>query len=184
MSRLRLYKTRVLKYYLENEAQLETWKKVNENKVLYCKVKDVKQSKTTKNCFHLCQTYKLEGLVFGIIKKNAVLRLVIYINCEGWLSIHSICKLSDEDAEQNVVCAFMVYGGRALKTPLMQSIYLMLCRVLRTYIPAFQSSKHCLLIFYLSNKIHFRGVPHIYYFHSLFSQVYVQLYVSQKPTSI
>ena len=37
MSKLRLYKMRVLKYYAENKALFEIQNKVNENKVLYCK---------------------------------------------------------------------------------------------------------------------------------------------------
>ena len=50
---------RVLKYYVENKAQLETWNKVNENKVLYCKALRCKTIKNNNKIgFPLCQTYK------------------------------------------------------------------------------------------------------------------------------
>ena len=49
---------RVLKYYVENKALFETWKKVNE--VLSdCEAlgwETIKNNK--KSCFPLCQTYK------------------------------------------------------------------------------------------------------------------------------
>ena len=50
---------RVLKYNVENKAQLETLKnKENENKVLYYKAQRCETIKNNKNCFPLCQTYK------------------------------------------------------------------------------------------------------------------------------
>ena len=45
---------RASKYYVENTAQLETWKMVNENKVSYCKT----WHNEKKSCFPLGQTYK------------------------------------------------------------------------------------------------------------------------------
>ena len=48
---------RVLKYYVENKAQLETWNKVKENKY-YITAFWCETIKSNKQCFPLCQTYK------------------------------------------------------------------------------------------------------------------------------
>ena len=62
---------RVLKYYVENKAQLETWKKVNENKVSYCKALRCETiEQTTKNCFPLCQTYKPTIIVGRLLSSH------------------------------------------------------------------------------------------------------------------
>ena len=50
---------RALKYYVENKAHLETWKKLNENKV-YCKALICETIKNNKQLFSLMsnlQTY-------------------------------------------------------------------------------------------------------------------------------
>ena len=51
---------RVLKYYADNKAQLETWNKVNENKVLYCRALRCETIKNNKKSFSFLsnlQTY-------------------------------------------------------------------------------------------------------------------------------
>ena len=60
-------------YYVENKAQLETWKKVNENKVSYCKALWCETIKTNKTLFSLLsnlQTYNNFKLDFQKVDQH------------------------------------------------------------------------------------------------------------------
>ena len=64
---------RVLKYDVENKTLLETWHKVNENKVLYCKAlrcETIKNNKKVVLLYVKLQTYHHLQLDFQKVDKH------------------------------------------------------------------------------------------------------------------